>query len=94
MESFDLLGVSRKAAMSENSVFAEAAPLDYEMWRNLLHSEHGGQLAVSEPNAFAGWWPMFSVCGFRRVRTGSSAALMLGCNAYHAVRTLSHTGKR
>jgi AraC family transcriptional regulator, positive regulator of tynA and feaB len=88
--SFDLLGVRRKAAMSESSLFAEGAPVDYEMWRDLLHSEYGGELAVSEPNAFAGWWPMFGVCGFQaranRVQCGSDA----GCNAYRTVRTQRH----
>jgi AraC family transcriptional activator of tynA and feaB len=76
--------------MFENSVFSEAAPLDYEMWRDLLHSEYGVEMAMSEPNAFVGWVPMFSVCGFQargnRIQYGSDAV----CNAYHGARTQRH----
>jgi hypothetical protein len=33
----------------------EAPRLDFEAWRVLLRSNCGGEVEVTEPNAFAGW---------------------------------------
>jgi hypothetical protein len=77
--------------MFENSVFSEAAPLDYEMWRDVLRSQYGAEIAISERDAsFVAWLPRFSVCGFEacgnRIWSGSDAR----CNAYHGARMQQH----
>jgi AraC family transcriptional activator of tynA and feaB len=50
--------------MFESSFFTGTAPLDYETWSTFLCSGYGGDLEVSESNAFAVWMRTFSVCGF------------------------------
>jgi AraC family transcriptional activator of tynA and feaB len=64
--------------------------LDFEAWRALLRSNCGGDVEVTEPNAFAGWMRPLTVSGLVaaavKIQWGS-AAVDLGCNAHRVERS-------
>jgi AraC-like DNA-binding protein len=64
--------------------------LNFEAWRALLRSNCGGEVEITEPNAFAGWMRPLSVCGLAaaaaKIQWGV-AAVELGCNAHQVKRT-------
>ena len=56
----------------------------------LACSDGFGEVKVSEPNAFAGWFRPLSVCGFAAVASKiqcGSGTMDLGCNAFRFERT-------
>jgi AraC family transcriptional activator of tynA and feaB len=59
--------------------------LDFEAWRALLRSNCGGEVEVTEPNAFAGWMRPLSVSGLAAAAVKiqwDSAVVDLGCNVH------------
>src|SRR5260370_4059948 len=63
--------------------------LDFEAWRALLRSNCGGEVEVTEPNAFAGWMRPLSVSGVAGAAVKSqwdSAVVDLGCNVHRVER--------
>src|SRR5258706_2620904 len=57
--------------------------LDFEAWRALFRSNCGGEVEVTEPNAFAGWIRPLSVSGLAAAAVKiqwDSAVADLGCN--------------
>jgi AraC family transcriptional activator of tynA and feaB len=64
--------------------------LDFEAWRALLRSNCGGEVDVTEPNAFAGWMRPLRVNGLAaaavKIQWGV-AAVDLGCSAHRVERT-------
>jgi AraC family transcriptional activator of tynA and feaB len=74
----------------ESGDFGGTPPLDYEAWEALTRSNFGARPEVSEPNAFAGWRRLLSVCGLAaaamKIQCGAGAT-GLGCNAHRVERT-------
>src|SRR6266436_4751093 len=59
--------------------------LDFEAWRALFRSNCGGEVEVTEPNAFAGWIRPLSVSGLAAAAVKiqwDSAVVDLGCNVH------------
>src|SRR6266849_2547150 len=63
--------------------------LDFEAWRALFRSNCGGEVEVTEPNAFAGWMRPLSVSGLAAAAVKiqwDSAVVDLGCNVHRVER--------
>jgi AraC family transcriptional regulator, positive regulator of tynA and feaB len=59
--------------------------LDFEGWRALLRSNCGGEVEVSEPNAFAGWMHPLRVNGL----AGAAVKIQWGSTQWISVATLT-----
>src|SRR5258705_613096 len=63
--------------------------LDFGAWRALFRSNCGGEVEVTEPNAFAGWMRPLSVSGLAAAAVKiqwDSAVVDLGCNVHRVER--------
>src|SRR5260370_20836544 len=69
--------------------------LDFEAWRALFRSNCGGEVEVTEPNAFAGWMRPLSVSGLAAAAVKiqwDSAVVDLGCNVHRVERSVRRDG--
>jgi AraC family transcriptional activator of tynA and feaB len=75
--------------MFQRDGIAGTPRLDFDAWRALLRSNCGGEVKVTEPNAFAGWMRPSSICGLAAasVRIQWGTAGDRGCQAHRLERT-------
>src|SRR5258705_13030552 len=70
--------------------------LDFEAWGALLRSNCGGEVEVTEPNAFAGWMGPLSVSGLAAFAVKiqwDSAVVGPGCDVHRVGRKARDSGR-